>query len=121
MNKYPNQRNITVNKQSCNKSNLFTVNSLSSIDQAAKRLTSQIGFKLYFYIAKNQNKYNFNLSSKEFYKWASCGKSAYTTAFKELQDKGYLIKKQNTDDYYIFYDKPQIEDKIIQIEYANKK
>lgn len=120
MDKYPNQRNITVKKEKCDKYNLYTTNNLSAIDQAAGKLTSKVGFKLYIYIAKNQNNYNFNLSSAEFFKWASCAKTAYDSAVHELQDKGYLVKKQNTKDYYIFYDRPQIEDKII-IEYANKK
>ena len=111
MDKYPNQRNITVNKQDCNKSNLYTMNNLSAIDQAAGRLISKAGFKLYIYIAKNQNKYNFNLSSKDFMKWAYCQRTA----------QGYLIKKQNTDNCYMFYDKSQLNDDIINIEYANGK
>ena len=121
MDKYPNQRNITVNKQDCNKSNLYTINNLSAIDQAAGRLISKAGFKLYIYIAKNQNKYNFNLSSKDFMKWAYCQRTAYNTAFQQLVTQGYLIKKQNTDNCYMFYDKSQLNDDIINIEYANGK
>ena len=55
----PNQRLLTVSKEPTNKANLFTANNLEALGQAAKRLQSKGGFKLYMYLAKNQDKYSF--------------------------------------------------------------
>ena len=119
----PNQRNITINKQPTNKQNLFTANNLDALDQAAGRLTSAAGFKLYMYLAKNQDKYNFWLSSADFESWASVGQRAYTTAFNELVEQGYLILKDGTKDIFIFNDlsqkaderKKKKNDKLIEV------
>ena len=85
--RYNNQRTITINKQKANKKNLYTVNNLSALDEAASRLQSKAGFKLYMYMAKNQDKYCFYLSSNDFMRWAGVGSTAYTSAFKELVQK----------------------------------
>lgn len=118
--KVPNQRVISIHKQLCDKEHKFTVNNLQALDQAATRLTQKASFKLYMYIAKNQDKYSFNLSSKDFMKWANVGYTSYTTAFKQLVDQGYLIKKEGTKDIYTFYDKSQTKNDI-KIEYAKDK
>jgi hypothetical protein len=109
-NKVPNQREITVRKQPTNKENLYTVNNLSALDEAVRRLQSKGGFKLYMYLAKNQDKYNFNLSSRDFLNWSGLGYAAYDTAFEELVNNGYLILKDGTKSVYTFFDKSQKED-----------
>jgi len=81
---------------------------LAALDEAAYRLQSKGGFKLYMYLAKNQDKYNFNLSSSDFMLWSRLGYTAYTTAFKELVTEGYLIQKEGTEDIYTFFDKSRI-------------
>ena len=91
MPKVPNQREITVAKEPTDKKHLYTANNLAALDEAAKRLQSKGGFKLYMYLAKNQDKYNFNLSSTDFLLWSGLGYTAYTTAFSELAEEGYLI------------------------------
>ena len=118
--KVPNQRVITVSKAPCDKLHRYTANNLEALDEAAGRLVEKASFKLYIYLAKNQDKYNFNLSSSHFMQWASVGKTAYTTAFDELVREGYLVQKQGTKDIYTFYDKSQ-EDKIIGIEIPKEK
>jgi len=60
------------------------------------------------YLAKNQDKYNFNLSSNDFMLWSGLGYTAYTTAFEELVNEGYLIVKDGTKDIFTFYDKSQM-------------
>ena len=119
--KVPNQREITINKEACNKSNRYTANNLAALDEAAGRLQSKGGFKLYMYLAKNQDKYNFNLSSSDFMQWSGLGYTAYTSAFNELVAERYLILKDGTEDIYIFYDKAQVEDIITQIEVPEAK
>ena len=105
-NLYPNQRIITVNKAKCDKEHLYTMNNLDAIDEAAFNLQSKGGFKLYLYLAKNQDKYNFALSSRDFIEWSGLSRTAYRTAFQELEAYGYLIKDDFCDNIYTFYDTP---------------
>lgn len=119
----PNQRVITVKKEVVNKENKdkkYTVNTLYALDEAAKRLQTKGGFKLYMYLAKNQDKYRFNLSSSDFMLWSGLGYKAYLSAFAELVDEGYLITKEGLKDVYTFYEKSQAErkeegEKVIEV------
>ena len=117
----PNQRIIEVNKAPTDKQHLYTANNLSAIDEAAAALQSAGGFKLYIYLAKNQNKYCFALSSADFQLWSGLGIRAYNTAFAELVDKGYLVKSKKQSNLYAFYDKQQKkeEEQIVNIVYPS--
>lgn len=114
-NRVPNQREITVAKAPTDKAHLYTANNLAALDEAARRLQSKGGFKLYMYLAKNQNKYSFNLSSNDFMLWSGLGYTAYTTAFEELKEEGYLILKEGTETTYTFFDKSQLPPKEKEI------
>ena len=106
-----NQRVIRVNKALTDKQNIYTKNNLSALDEAARRLQSKGGFKLYMYMAKNQDKYEFALSSAFFCEWSGLGRTAYTTAFEELIKEGYLIpydKSKQKETRFLFYEKSQI-------------
>ena len=122
-NRVPNQREITVSKQPTDKKNKYTANNLAALDEAARRLQSKSGFKLYMYLAKNQDKYSFNLSSNDFMIWSGSGYTAYSTAFQELEDEGYLVKKDGTQTIYVFYDKAQLpkEENGMTIEVPEEK
>lgn len=101
----PNQKTITISKLSCNKEDKkkkYTVNRLDGINQAAEKLQSKAGFKLYIYFAKNQEAYKFALSSTDFKNWSGCSSTAYNTAIKELIDAGYLVEESKN--HYRFYD-----------------
>lgn len=104
---YPNQRTITVNKKKCDKDNKYTTNNLAALDEAAFNLQSKGGFKLYIYIAKNQDKYSFALSSRDFISWSGLSRTSYRSAFEELEKYGYLVKTPQLDDVYVFYDTAQ--------------
>lgn len=93
-----------------------------ALDEAAYRLQSKAGFKLYMYFAKNQDNYSFWLSSDAFCRWASVGWAAYQAAFKELIEEQYLIPTGDGNSY-IFYDRSQRKDerhKIINAEENDK-
>lgn len=112
----PHQREITVRKEQTDRNHKYTANNLAALDEAANRLQSKGGFKLYMYLAKNQDKYNFNLSSSDFMLWSGLGYTAYSTAFNELVTEGYLWEKDGEEDIFVFYDKsriPKEEDKVI--------
>jgi len=115
----PNQRVLTIHKEPTDKQHKYTCNSLEALGEAAKRLQSKGGFKLYMYLAKNQDKYNFALSSSDFCNWSGLGIAAYRTAFEELEKQGYLIINGSSTNNYIFYDKAQKEDEEAQKDNIN--
>ena len=87
----PNQKIITVRKEPVNKQNIYSMNNIQALFEALYNLTSTVGFKLYIYIAKNQNDYEFALSSTDFCNKANCGIRAYNTAVAELESKKKVI------------------------------
>ncbi len=105
---YANQRVITVKKSKCDKIHPYTMLNLAALDEAAAKLKTKAGFKLYIYLVKNQDSHEFALSSKDFITWAGVGIDAYTSAFNELVKYHYLIKKKDKETIFIFYDKPQL-------------
>ena len=115
----PNQRVLTIHKEPTDKQHKYTCNSLESLGEAAKMLQSKGGFKLYMYLAKNQDKYNFALSSSDFCNWSGLGIAAYRTAFEELEKQGYLIINGSSTNNYIFYDKAQKEDEAAEKDNIN--
>lgn len=100
----PNQKLIIVNKAESNKKNLYCILNLQALDRAVNVLQSLAGIKLYLYLAKNQDKYIFALSSSHFKEWAGVGKTAYDTAVAELITNGYLVHRAGTKDTYDFFE-----------------
>lgn len=103
----PNQRVLTIHKEPTDKDHKYSLNNLAALDEAAFNLQKKASFKLYMYLAKNQDKYNFALSSSHFMAWAGVAKTAYDSAFEELEEKGYLVPKEPGSTVYTFYDKSQ--------------
>lgn len=112
----PHQRTVKVSKSATDKAHKYTTNNLEALAEANKNLQSLGGFKLYMYLAKNQNNYDFALSSTDFKEWSGLDATAYTTAFEELKSKGYLVALNDKETIYFFRDKLDIEPptKIIQ-------
>lgn len=106
----PNQRIITIHKEKGTRANLYTMNVLDNLNEAMQTLENKASFKLYMYLAQNQNDYEMALSSKDFFNTSGCGNTAYISAFEELVEKGYLIKDDLRKNRYDFYDKPQIQE-----------
>ena len=100
----PNQKLIIVNKAVSNKQNLYCVLNLAALDKASKTLQSKAGFKLFIYLAKNQQNYTFALSGKAFEEWSGFGKTSYDTAVQELLDNGYLVKHDGKKQTYDFFE-----------------
>lgn len=101
----PHQRKITINKEKTNKKNYYAAINLLALENACNRLQSKAGFKLWIYLAKNQNKYKFSLSSSHFCCWSGCARTAYRSAFNELMEHHFLIEdgKEN----YVFFEYPE--------------
>lgn len=62
-------------------------------------------FKLWCYINKNQEHYDFELSQKACAEWG-IKKDSYYNAVKDLINKGYLIRKNENSNIYCFYEMP---------------
>lgn len=116
---YKNQKLIIVNKAESNKTHLYCVLNLKELDKACNNLQSKAGVKLYLYLAKNQHKYTFALSGKEFEKWAGVSKSAYDTSVKELIELGYLQLREGTDSTYDFFESGRAGKRIKKPEEKN--
>lgn len=100
------QKTVTVNKTEYGKKNLFIAINKEANDFALKTLSSN-AYKIYIYIASNQDRYVFQLSSKDVQ--LRCGIKSwktYSSAIKELQDKKYLIRTDDILERYNFFDKP---------------
>ena len=87
----PNQKEIKVNKEPCNKYNLYAAINLQAMEKAARELDAA-AFKLWIYFAKNQNGYEFALSSKDVADTFGMKRDQYNGAVKKLIDKGYLAQ-----------------------------
>ena len=109
----PNQKVVQIQKEKVGKNNLYAVISLKGIDEAAT--LPKTAFKLWVYLVKNQDKYSFALSCKDFCRWAGVSKNTYETAVKELIECSYLVQKEEGSNVYIFYEMPQ-DDEVIMIE-----
>lgn len=89
----PNQKVVRVEKEKCNnekKENYYARINLAAMEAAAIDLDAG-AFKLWTYFAKNQNGYEFALSSKAVADTYGIKKKQYDNAIAKLTDKGYLI------------------------------
>lgn len=104
----PNQRRIYVNKEAANSQsieNYYATVNLLALENASTRLQTKAGFKLWTYIAKNQNKYSFALSKMDFCQWSGCARNAYNSGFAELVEQGFLVEE--TKNNFIFHEYPR--------------
>lgn len=104
----PHQRTVKVSKSATDKAHKYTMNNLEALAEASRNLQSLGGFKLYMYLAKNQENYYLALSNADFKEWSGLGRRAYNTAFEELKKKGYLVPLNDSESVYFFRDKLDI-------------
>jgi archaellin len=96
-----NQKVVKVSKEVCDKGHLYATINLEAMSKAACDLDAG-AFKLWCYFAKNQNGYEFALSSKDVGQNFGMKIKQYNNAVKELIDKGYLVISKGNN--YIFYE-----------------
>ena len=114
----PNQRIIYIQRVSADVRKDYFKIGHTQLNKAAMDLSGNT-FKLYIYLADNKDNYRLELSSKDFIQWSGTSDSTYDRAFKELKEKGYLIKAPEKKNVYLFveesvnYDERHKEDKII--------
>lgn len=97
---YPNQKVITIRKEKCQEDFLQIKN--MNWQKACNNLTYS-AFKLYLYMARNQDGYSFALSYEAVNALIPMSRKTYDKAIKELKDNGWLIKVEGNS--WIFKDK----------------
>lgn len=87
-----NQKTITItNKPPCDKNHPYTITNLSAKYFAMRKLQSLAGYKLWEYLAANQENYTIELSQVAIEKTCGIKKAAYNSAVQELIDKKFLV------------------------------
>lgn len=102
----PNQKQIIINKLPYNTENTYSINYHVALQNAMCNLNNS-SYKMWSYLASNQNGYTFYLSKVDCAKWG-IKTDAYHSAVKDLIKKGYLIKVQNKKNLYKFYEVPPV-------------
>lgn len=111
-----NQYQAKVNKEICNKDNIFTTNNLKAL-QAAMCDLSGAEFKVWLYFAKNQNGYTFEVSPADAVTWG-IPKSTWHKAFTSLKEKGYLV--ETSPNHFDFYELPKEEKIVVTVRKENE-
>ena len=85
----PNQKNIKISKEKCDKNHLYATINLNALQNAMLNLKGE-AFKLWVFLSKNQDGYQFELSQKAAEEWG-IKKDAYYAAVKKLIEKHFLV------------------------------
>lgn len=107
-----NQRTITTKKEPCSSKSAeeyYTTINLKALEIAMSSLSAN-AFKMWVYLGKNQNNYTFALSKVDTLKWCGFSKNTYSTVFKELESKGFLVREKENSNHYDFYELPREEE-----------
>lgn len=115
---YPNQKVIITNKAQSDKENIYGIQNLKALYQAAKSLTNK-AFKLYIYMNCNQAGYKYALSPKAVCIDIGLKEKSCQSAVKELVEKGYLVKQNDGSNIYDFYELPPESDSVNLREQGN--
>lgn len=109
MERFPNQKRITVNSDKKDKNNLYAILNIDSMNTAMCLLKPNT-FKLWCYMAKNQNNYTFDLGYADAGKFCNLSKPTYLKSVQELIDVGYLVETGNSN--YDFYERLPLEGEL---------
>ena len=108
-----NQKTVTTNGAKHDKENIYAKLNIDAMETAMTLLKPN-AFKLWCYMAKNQNNYTFALSAVDVCKFCNIGKSTYHTSVQELINVGYLVNTNGN--HYDFYEElPEAEETIVTI------
>ncbi len=100
-----NQKHIgSINKAPCDEKNIYLKINISAVQGASLALKPST-FKVWMYFAKNQDGYEFDLSSVAVCSFCNISDKTYREAIKELVEKRYLLQRHKNT--YDFYEVPQ--------------
>ena len=112
----PNQDFVTINKEPCDKNNIYAMINIKALNLAAKDLTPA-QFEVWLYFAKNQAGYTFAVSPAAALDEMGIKKDTFQKAKAVLKDKGYLIEDLSKGkNHWIFREVP-----VEEIMYVEKR
>lgn len=100
---FPNQRAIRTKKAPHDANNSYSYYNLEAMSRAMRELKPS-AFKLWCYLNKNKDGYEFGLSLAAAKEFCKISEKSYLSAFKELQEKGYIVDYvfENSIQGYLF-------------------
>lgn len=97
-----NQKTITTKGAKHDKNNIYAMLNIEAAGEAMALLKPNT-FKVWFYLAKNQNNYTFALSAVDCCRTCNVSKPTYLSSIQELIEVGYLVN--TSGNHYDFYEK----------------
>lgn len=107
-----NQKTITTKQAKHDKNNPYAVLNIEAMEEAMALLKPN-AYKLWCYMAKNQNNYTFALSCVDACKFCKMSKPTYLTSVQELIETGYLVRTKGN--HYDFFEKLPEEKEVIEV------
>lgn len=101
MPKYANQKTIKIQKEPCDKKHPYAMINIAAGNAAACILKGE-SFKLWWYLAQNQDEYSFDLSPADIQSEVGIIRRSYNNALNELIEQGFL---EPTSTGYVFHEK----------------
>lgn len=96
----PNQKTVTTKSAAHDTKHIYGKISISAMELAMSSLKPNT-FKLWCYMAKNQNNYTFALSCADACSFCKMSKPTYLASVQELIECGYLVNTSgNSYDFY---------------------
>lgn len=108
----PNQKTVTTRSAKHDKDNLYATINIKAMEIAMSLLKPNT-FKVWCYMAKNQNNYTFALSCADACAFCKMSKPTYLASIQELIDNGYLVNTHGNS--YDFYEMLPEEKEVISI------
>lgn len=102
---YPNQRSLTIHRNNVEKASgkrYVCVYEENIID--AERNLSKSAFQVWLYLLCNKDKYCIEYSSAHISQITSISNESARKAFLEMMEKGYIVKKEEGNAFYDFYE-----------------
>ena len=108
-----NQEAITTKGAAHNKENIYATIGIEPMKEAMNLLKPNT-FKLWCYMAKNQNDFTFALSCVDACNYCGFTKNTFHTSVNELIEAGYLVADEGN--HYNFYEKlPEVKEMEITV------
>lgn len=112
MTTFENQKTVTTKAAKHDKNNIYAMLNIDAL-QVAMALLKPNTFKLWCYMAKNQNNYTFALSCVDACNFCKFTKPTYLKCVQELIEAGYLVNTNGN--HYDFYEKLPEEENQIEV------
>ena len=111
-----NQKIISITgKEKCDSNNTYAKINKAAMLEAMQQLTPT-NFQVWLYLASQQNNYTFAFSPAAITAETNIKKSSLQEGIRVLIKEKYLIKRNDNSNIYDFYELPQAEEDIINIQ-----